>query len=87
MNKDNILLIQLSKQELSELIDKSVLSAILKKDRIREHSDEILNSKQAAELLDISLPTLHKWKKEGQIPYHQKGGRIFFKRNELIKSI
>lgn len=87
MNKDNFLLIQLSRQELSELIDKSVLSAIIKKDRIREHSDEILNAKQAAELLDISLPTLHKWKKAGQIPYYQKDGRIFFKRNELIKSI
>lgn len=87
MKHEQIIITQISKSELSDIIDKSVLSALIKRDRIVDNSNQILSAKQAAEFLDISLPTLHKWKRKGMIPFHQKGGRIFFKKSELIKSL
>lgn len=83
--KDNIF--QLTVGELKSIVRNSL------RDELSNHSDSqqkeevVLNAKQAASVLNVSLPTLHKWKKEGTIPYHRKGGRIYFIESELVDSI
>src|SRR5688572_27565438 len=39
------------------------------------------------ELLHISRPTCGAWMKSGKIPYRRMGRRIFFFRQEVIKSL
>jgi len=46
-----------------------------------------LTSKQAANLLSISLPTLRKYRKAGIIPAHQLGNRILYLRNEVLEAV
>ena len=85
----NKMLVELSTNEFKEIIATSLNNVIQRNETIlgREKEDIPLNAKQAADYLNISLPTLHKWKKEGSIPFHRKGGRIYFMRNELLISL
>ena len=50
-----------------------------------EQVDEILNSKQAAELLKMALPTLYA--KIHTIPHLKKHKRLIFYRSELLKHL
>lgn len=81
------MLVELTTPELKDLIENSMSKAIQKAKLVNQSVDEILNIKQAAALLGVSLPTLHKYKKKGIIPYHKNGGRVFFKKAELVNSI
>ena len=45
--------------------------------------ETLLNRKQAAGLLHISLVTLHDWMKRG-LPFYKQGGRVYFVRSELM---
>lgn len=49
--------------------------------------DTFLTSKQAASLLNISLPTLRKYRKEGIIPAHQLGNRILYLKKEVMEAV
>ena len=51
-----------------------------------EHGkDELLNTKKCAEWLGISVNTLQKRCCDKAIPYHKKGGLLFFSKNEITK--
>ena len=81
---DNIF--QLTIGDLQSIVRNSV------RDELSSHNqpqkeEKVLNSKEAASVLNISLPTLHKWKKEGSVPFHRKGGRIYFVESELVECI
>ena len=45
--------------------------------------ETLLNRKQAAGLLHISLVTLHERMKHG-LPFYKQGGRVYFVRSELM---
>jgi excisionase family DNA binding protein len=49
--------------------------------------DEILERKQAAEMLGVSLTTLTTWVKDGILPDHKKGRRRYFLKSELYECI
>jgi excisionase family DNA binding protein len=46
-----------------------------------------LSRKQVAQLLKISLPTLHEWTKLGLIPSYKIGNRVYYKSNEVKNSL
>lgn len=80
------LILDLSQSEFKDLIKESI-------QELQHSTDEgfqkeiVLNAKEAAAYLNISAPTLHKWKREGTIPFYKKGGRVFFKKSELYNCI
>lgn len=86
-----IVLDSISRDEFQELIRECV------REELQSHSQEspkssnneaeLIDSKEAAALLRISLPTLHKWKKQGQIPFHRIGTRIRFNKAEVLATI
>jgi hypothetical protein len=45
---------------------------------------DILNPKEAAAFLRLSPATLHKMKATGEVKYLKMGGRIFYRRSELL---
>ena len=47
----------------------------------------LLNRKQACKLLGCSLTTLYHYQKDGRIPFHQVGRKIFFDKEELLNHI
>jgi len=48
-------------------------------------SNEILTTKQCAEMLDMKMPTLYQYLSKGKIPHYKRGGRVYFFRHELIE--
>lgn len=48
---------------------------------------QILTRKETAELLSISLPTLHSWTMSGKIKAYGIGGRVYYKLEEVEQSL
>lgn len=79
---DNIVLISLSQDQLKEIVREAVHQELSVK-----HEKEFLNFKETCALLTISPSALNKWKSKNLIPFQKLGKRIFFKREELMKSL
>ena len=52
-----------------------------------EKGFKLLTRKDTANLLRISLPTLHEWTKEGIITAHRIGNRVLYKQEEINLSL
>ncbi len=51
-------------------------------------SNDLINMKEVAALYKVSLVTIHKWRKHKILPPTiKKGGRVFFRRDEILKSL
>jgi len=47
----------------------------------------LLNINQAAEILNIKVPTIYRWVHERKIPYVKMGNKLRFKENDLLEFI
>ena len=79
-------IILLSSTELESLIRSAVrqelaIAANQKKEK------EFLNARDVCVLLNISVSTLSKWKRENKIPFSKIGKRVFFSRKDVIDSL
>lgn len=46
-------------------------------------STDLINQKEAAKVLNISIPTLRKMVQKGQIKFYQLGDRAMFRRQDM----
>jgi len=60
---------------------------ILKERLAPKEPDQFLTRKEAAELLKVSLPTLHRWTKLRKIKAHGIGNKVLYKKRELEESL
>ena len=83
---ESTILQNVSFSELKELISKTIQEQIGK---IQEPppKTELITRKEAAEMLGVSLPTLHCWTKDGRIPAYRIGNRVRYKREEVLNSL
>ena len=51
-----------------------------------QNKEDLLNRKEIAKFLRVSLPTLTDWIKRG-LPSHKQRGRVYFDKTEVIKYI
>lgn len=49
--------------------------------------DHFITRKEAADLLKISLPTLNKRTKDGNLSAYRIGSRVLYKRSEILESL
>jgi len=47
-------------------------------------TDDLLTVQQAAALLDVSVATIHEWKRRGLLPYTKLGGRTYLKSADVL---
>ncbi|KAA3437140.1 helix-turn-helix domain-containing protein [Rufibacter hautae] len=76
----------LLKPFFEEMVKEAVSSHFPAKET-KEPEDFLLTVKEAATLLYVTETTIHAWKKNGIIPFHRKGRRVYFKRSELLASL
>jgi len=53
----------------------------------KNKSKELLSRKEAAQFLSISLSTLKNWTYSKVINGYKLGGKVYYKKQELIKSL
>ena len=85
----DLILIQVTKEELRELIQSS-MAEFLRENNSQSKSSEIdplIKINEVCGILRISKVTVHKWKKSGRLPFHRISNRIFFKKSEILDSL
>lgn len=50
-------------------------------------AEDLLSRQQAMQFLDVSSATLDRWSKQGLINRYGIGGRVYFKKSEIINSL
>jgi len=87
MKSNQIIFDVLSKQELQELVGKS-LEEVIKNNSLTKPSDqELLTREETCKLLKIDSSTLWRWTNKGKIIAYGIGNRRFYKKEELLESL
>ena len=81
MEKANL---TISKEELKQLIEDAVYKANCTQPNLEYN---IITEKEMSKRLDISKVTLHKYRKEGKIPFSQVGRTIRYDYKEVMETI
>lgn len=50
-------------------------------------AEDLLSRQQAMQFLDVGSATLDRWSKQGLINRYGIGGRVYFKKSEIINSL
>jgi len=73
-------------EAISEVLKRiSRIEEIISVPAVSEQGDELLNAKQAAEFLQIAMPTLYTKVSKREIPHLKKHKRLVFHRSELME--
>ena len=83
---EEIIMIKMSVQELKDLISKCVQECL--QEHLKQappEDDTLLKIDAIAKYLGVSKVTIHTWKKQGKIPFHRMGRRVYFKKSEILK--
>jgi excisionase family DNA binding protein len=75
--------IQLSPDELKQAITSAVHSEFSKLHPLQP--DKLITRKEAAKMLNISLPTISAWEKANQLKSVRIGSRVYFRQSDLLK--
>jgi excisionase family DNA binding protein len=49
--------------------------------------EDLISIIEVAAIFKVSKVTIHKWKREGRIPFHKVKRKLYFKRSEVLKNI
>jgi len=81
----DIFLTSLTKNDLEEIFTNSLRKLINLNPIIDDLQEKIMNQKEAAAFLEISVSTLISWRKRGLVPYEQIQGssKIRFYKSQL----
>jgi excisionase family DNA binding protein len=87
MNLNKIVFDVMSKDELKGIISNSI-QEVINKNSVKEiKEDELLSREETSDLLRINLSTLWRWTKDGKLSAYGIGNRVFYKKDELLKSL
>ena len=50
-------------------------------------AEELLSIREAAELLGVTVQTVHEWKRRGLLKYHKLGSRSYIKRADVLAAL
>ena len=77
----------LSKEELEDLIGKSLEEAFKNNLSNSTPDQELLTREQACTLLKVDPSTLWRWSNKGKVTAYGIGSRRFYKKEELLSSL
>jgi H2-forming N5,N10-methylenetetrahydromethanopterin dehydrogenase-like enzyme len=76
--------ITISKEELKQLIEDAVYKATCTQPNLEYN---IITEKELSKRIGISIVSLHKYRKEGKIPFSKIGRNIRYDYNEVIAAL
>ena len=87
MNKNQLIFDVLSKEELGDLIGKSLEEVIKNNSQNNPPDQELLTREEACKLLKVDSSTLWRWTNKGKITAYGIGSRRFYKKEERLNSL
>ncbi|MCX6152935.1 MAG: helix-turn-helix domain-containing protein [Candidatus Kapabacteria bacterium] len=82
------ILTSISPEELQELISAAVAKEFAKCNPTPIYqNDDLIKIPDVCKLFHVTKPTVHKYMNEGLFPTHRIGGRVFFKKSEVILAL
>lgn len=55
--------------------------------QLATEGEDLLTLQEACSLFKRSAQTIHNWKRQGLLPFHRMGGRIYFKKSECLEAL
>ena len=85
----SIMLHCITPEELKQIIKEVIQEELLEvRKQLKEKDSEVLLTRQeTCEFLKISITTLWQWSKKGKIESYGIGNRIYYKKEDLLKSL
>jgi excisionase family DNA binding protein len=85
----SILLHSMTPEELKQIIKEVIQEELLEvRKQLEENDSEVLLTRQeTCEFLKISITTLWQWTKKGKIESYGIGNRVYYKKEDLLKSL
>lgn len=77
-------LIEITKKELTELIENSLEKYLSK---IQQKEEEILTRYDLVKLFGVSLVTINDWCKKGILIPHHMNSRVYFYKSEVMEAL
>jgi predicted DNA-binding transcriptional regulator AlpA len=74
------------KRWIKEAMKEYFQYSLQKEKNLAQKEDDLLNRKEIAKFLRISLVTLNDWMKRG-LPSHKQRGRVYFMKSEVLDYI
>ncbi len=74
------------KRWIKEAVKECLRDSLPKENEHERRGDDLLNRKEIAKFLRISLVTLTDWMKRG-LPSHKQRGRVYFLKSEVLEYI
>ena len=74
------------KRWIREAVKECLHDSLPKENVLEQNGDNLLNRKEIAKFLRISLVTLTDWMKRG-LPSHKQRGRVYFLKSEVLEYI
>lgn len=87
MQEANIQFVQTSPDDLAAEISKQLSAQISEIKNSIPAPETLMTRDQTAAMLGINLSTLHAWTKNKKLPANYLGGRVYYKRSEIIESL
>jgi excisionase family DNA binding protein len=66
---------------------KEEIKELFKRQEKSDDYDVLLSRKEVAELLKISLVTVHKYQKEGTLPFYKLWWHVYFRKGDIMKAL
>ena len=76
-------------EDFTDLISSAIrreLSLFLKASE-KPKDEELIKIEAVCKMLNVSKVTVWTWKKTGKIPFYRLGGRIYYKRSEILEAM
>ena len=93
-NKNNEMLVQLSTNDLFQLIKEAVKEELNKITNViqlnpkeKENESELLTRKQTAELLNVSETTLFLWNRDKVLEHKKLNNRVYYIKSEVLNKL
>ena len=82
-----VMLSTLELSDIKKVVEEALENKLKNLNQPEKESLKLLSRKDTAELLCISLPTLHDWTKTGIVKAHRIGNRILYKLDEVTQAL
>jgi excisionase family DNA binding protein len=91
MNMHNLVLSPIDPEKLissiSERVTANILNAVRNEQPRTDHPEQLLTIQEAAEFLNLTVPTMYGKVSKGELPVMKRSKRLYFSRIELLEYI